>query len=94
MPGKIVRNFQGVFLVNVLILDLQRDLFFSILPLTKLDDILFFFLTIPERIGNKSYAQVVGKTNIFWRKSVSQRIPMGLLIGRALLNRPQLTNWR
>ena len=55
MPGQIVKNFRGGFLVK-LIVEIHT-LFFSIYPLiSSLDDILTFFLTIPE--------------SILWRKSV------------------------
>ena len=48
MPGQIVKNFRGVFLVNIFH-SITHGLFFSIFPLiSSLDDILTFFLTIPE----------------------------------------------
>ena len=44
MPGQIVRNFEGGFLVKVIIV---HNLFFSIFPLTNLMTCCFF-LTVPE----------------------------------------------
>ena len=51
MPGQIVKNFRGVFLVKLYIHYTHMVSFFPFYPLiSSLDDILTFFLTIPERI--------------------------------------------